>query len=66
MSCGQGLLFRVRVYELILGRRVYELGLGVMGQCYQLGLGLEFMSQGYELGLVVYFSLCLLYDIVRC
>ena len=34
------------VYELVLGRRVYELGLGVMGQCYELGLWVRvrFMS----------------------
>ena len=31
MSYGYGLLFRVRVYELTLGRRVYELVVGVMG-----------------------------------
>ena len=40
MSYGYGLLFRVRVDELTLGRRVYELVVGVMGQCYYLGLGL--------------------------
>ena len=37
MSQGQGLLVRFRVYKLVLGLSVYDVGLGVMGQFYEFG-----------------------------